>query len=765
MGLSLILTILVLNMALCLLKVIEQPFDLVFNAQKASEILLLSDTRKDDQENLAQWISDQDEVLGVSEPSPYLMLSPPLIHQEKELDFNVQLTEYNRGHANQDQLRIAKGETREYPGYGKIWLPSHFESSYGLQLGDSLGFRVNGELRQLKISAFVIDPHYLSPLFNPTRAWVAPGTLPLLVPISELSSNMIGVRLNSSDELDSFWKRFKESLSYAGSSLQYPLFKGVYMSFYSLLSSVLLIFSIMGLLISLLIINYTLSSHILSDYKQIGVLKGLGFTPASMVFLYLMQMGVVSLMALPLGLLISWGLTRMVILWITESMGVPDSTYNLGGTFLLSFVLVLFLVLVISLISARKAGLVKPIKAIRNSFKTTRSFSKKFSPSLVALRLPLSMLLGGRFLSSNSKNLIFTVINMTGIVFVLVFCVNISNSFDKIHKDRTAWGFDNSDIVVNRSNSVLLALKHEQLMEMLEPFEEIQTINPFSYTNLFVLSDKNKAVKEIHGKVYSSSLLGTGLENIVGKHPIEEDEISLCIGTAKEFKKSPGDQIRVFIEGQKKLFTITGIYQDVGNLGQGFRLQEEAMLHLNPLHEPRHYGLELSQNVDRDTFRSELQTQFGETIQTELSVEERAAMVSMVGNIRMAVLIISLFFVLVLVVIIYNDQNIYIQQNKTSFVKLKSLGFTFKKLKAVLLWKTTLNLALAVLLGIPLSLWLSPGIMNVLTADIGLVRFPFLPHFQGIFLVLIILFLLGGLSAWLAANTIRKIDFRVISST
>ncbi|MEM7380686.1 MAG: hypothetical protein AAF361_05740, partial [Bacteroidota bacterium] len=41
-GLSLILTILILNMALSLLKFIEQPFDLIFNGQKASEILLLS---------------------------------------------------------------------------------------------------------------------------------------------------------------------------------------------------------------------------------------------------------------------------------------------------------------------------------------------------------------------------------------------------------------------------------------------------------------------------------------------------------------------------------------------------------------------------------------------------------------------------------------------------------------------------------------------------------------------------------------------------
>lgn len=354
---------------------------------------------------------------------------------------------------------------------------------------------------------------------------------------------------------------------------------------------------------------------------------------------------------------------------------------------------------------------------------------------------------------------------MSGIVFIVIFCVNISNSFGKIHKDRTSWGFDNVDVLIHRSSSVVLPLKDDQLMKMLGSYDkEIKGITRYDHTNLFILSDENKAIKEIQGKVYSDSLEKMGLGNITGKHPYGIDEIALCIGTAKEFEKSVGDTIAVYIEGQKKDFIVTGIYQDVGSLGQGFRLQEGALLELNPLFEPTFYGLELEAHVDRGAFRSKLENQFGETIQTELGVEKRKSMIAMIMNIRVAVLTISIFFFLVLILIIYNNQNIYIQQNKISFVKLQSLGFTSKDLKMILVWKTILNLTLGVFIGIPISLWLSPKIMNMLTADIGLVRFPFISYPTGMIAAILFLFMVGGIASWFSAASLRKIDFRMISN-
>lgn len=764
-GAALVLTSLILGVALSLLRIMDRPFDSTFDKLKASHILLLFDNRSEESDQIRKWFSNQAEVESVGSPSPYIMLNGPLIHGESEIDVMVQLTEHTNTHLSQDQVHILKGEQKEHPGPNEIWLPSHFETNHGLQVGDTLRLQVNGELHQMQISAFVVDPHYLSAIFNPTRAWLAPGSLPFLVPLSAMNNNMMGVRLRDKNQLNTLWERFNESFDYTGSSLQYPLFKRAFSSFYSMLGSVLLIFSLMALVISLLIINNTISSHIFSDYKQIGVLKSLGFTPRNIMALYVMQFSFLAVVSIPLGLLGASLVVDSLLAWIVNSIGINTFMYDLSGPFTLALGIMILSVLMVSLLSARKAGNIKAVEAIRNSTEGNSKKIKKEASLMESIWLPLSALLGFIFLKGNKRDLLLLGANMAGITFVIVFCVNISHSFNQLHANRAAWGFDKADIQLARTAPTVLPLEHEQLMDMLATQKtEIKNVTPFNYANLSILSENDKAVQEIFGKVYSVPISQSGLSNIEGKHPETAHEIALCIGTSKQFNKQLGDSISVFLEGQKKVFGITGIYQDVGSLGQGFRLHEKSILALNPLYEPSFYGLELQKQVDKASFRNRLQQQFGETIQTESSIEERKSMMGMIANIHIGVLVLSLFFVLVMVLLIHNELHIHIHQNKITFAKLKTIGFTSKQLRSILLWKVLLHLALSMLLGIPLSLLVGPVLMNVLTADIGLVQFPFSPFPLGILLGCLALFVLAALAAWTATSTLKKVNPRMLSN-
>ncbi|MCP4976209.1 MAG: ABC transporter permease [Maribacter sp.] len=764
-GATLILTTTILGVALSLIRIMEQPFDITFTNLKASHILLLFDTRSEDDDKITNWFSAQKEVAQVRAPSPYITVAGPLIHKENEIDFTVQLTEHTEGHLYQDLLYVLKGEEKKHPDFGEIWLPSHFETNQGLQLGDTLGLSINGKLCEFRIAAFVVDPHYLSALFNPTRAWIAPGTLAFFVSLSEANSNELGIRLRDKYQLDVIWQRFNEAFDYSGTSLQYPIFKRAFTSFYQLMGSVLLIFSLMALAISLLIIKHTISSHILSDFKQIGVLKTLGFTPRNIIGLYLIQFGLLLLVVLPIGLLGAQYVVQLLVEWVVNSIGITGFVYDLSGPFLISLGIMLFSVFLITFRAARKAGKVKPVEALRNALQGKPVRIKRNSKLFLSKWLPLSIILGITFLKRHQRSFWLLWVNLIAIVFITVFCVNISNSFDQIHSNRTAWGFDKADIQLIRNTSTLLPLEHDQLLEILGAYNaEIRSISSFNYTDLSILSENNKPVQKILGKVYSNSISDAGLGNISGKHPKTVNEISLCIGTSKQFTKVPGDSLAVFIEGQKKTFEVTGIYQDVGNLGQGFRLHENALSLLNPLYQPLHYGLELEKNVDKNQFRALLQEQLGETIQTELSFEERKSMVTMVTNIRIAILAISIFFILVLIILIHNDLNIHISQNQITFVKLKSVGFTSGQLRASLLWKVLLHLILGIIVGIPLSLWIGPLLMNLLTSDIGLVEFPFIPSVIGILGTVVGLLVLASFSTWSASTSIKKVDPRMLSN-
>ena len=764
-GITLFLTSLILGMALSLIRMLDHPFDSVFDQLKASHLLLFFDNRMENHHQLAQWFSEQGEVAEIGDPSVYYSLTKPALHQGREVDLMLQITEHTTGHLQLDRVLVVKGDQKGHPQYGEIWLPYHLETNQGMQLGDTVRIYLHGRLYELQISAFVLDPHYQSAIFNPTRAWVAPGTLSLFLPVSDLNTNTMGIRLKDESELDNVWARFNKAFAYSGSSLQYPLFKRAFTSVYQMLSAVLLIFSGMALVISLLLINHAITSHIAADIKLIGMLKSLGFTPGKLNALYLLQLGLLVLVAVPLGSLVAlYGVDLIANLAIHE-IYLDRFAANTSIPVVVSAIMVIAVALIISLISSQKAGLVVPVEAMRNSAILEDKKIVPWSEKLMSTPLPLPALLGLKFLSSHPKNLLRQGINLVGVVFITVFCINIAASFANIGSNRSAWGFDNADLQLIRNESIVLPLEHAQLMEMLASYDgKITNISAYGYADLRILADSLQATQEVMGKVYFTPLPETGLENIQGRHPESAQEISLCIGTSRQVHKSPGDSIPCLIEGQTKTFIVTGIYQDVSNLGQGFRLHHSAMELLNPLFEPYHYGLVLPPSVDPDKFKSQLQAEFGETIQTELSIEDRKSIMAMVTNIKVAVTTISLFFVVVLVLLIYNDLTIHIYQNRLEFAKLKVLGFTAPEIRSILAYKVVAYVALGIIIGIPLSIWLGTKIMNMLTAGIGLVQFPMVISLAGTTAAIAGLLALGVLTAWFTSSKITSLDTRMLSS-
>lgn len=762
-GIALLLTTIILSVAISLLGILDKPFDSTFDKLNASHILLLFDTTDNRSDVIATWFSKQKEVESVGEPQPFVIIPSPLIYNDNKIELTVQLTERNAGNEKQDKLHIAIGMQKAQPDLGEIWLPIHFKTTHGLQIGDTLGLPLHGEVHQLKVSAFVTDPHYLSAIFNPTRAWIAPGSLSFLFPLSDLNHVMLGVRLKDKNAVTTVWKRFNASNSYQGENLQYALFKTAFSSFYKILSAVLLFFSIMALVISLLIINTTIQSHIYSDYKQIGILKSLGFTPKNIISVYVSQFALLLLAVIPLGIMAAYFVTDTLIDSVVSSIGISSISYDLGLPFIISGVIVSLLVLTLAFISAGKTGRIKPVDAIRNGvLSVQKQKTKSTSKSSLFRNLPLLLALSIQFLKHKKRSSLLLGFMLASLLFIIVFSINISSSFSRMSNNKTAWGFEDIDVQITRNMSTVLPLSHEQFMELLVADSmKIKNVVPFNYSNLSVLSEDDKAMKELIGKVYSGSISNTGLSNLNGNHPFGLEEISLCIGTSKNFGKDVGDSILVFIEGQRKKFQITGVYQDASTFGQGFRLHENALLELNPLYKPELYGVKLQKNVNAEKFMYELQERLGETVKTELGVVHRKSIIGMVSNVKTAVTIMATFFILIMMLLIYNDTNIDIHQNTITYAKLKSIGYTTKQTRRITVWKFLFLLVFAITLGIQFAFIVGGPIMNALSSGIGLLEFPFSISIGSILVTVIVVIVFSLVSAWMASSILTKIQPRI----
>lgn len=754
------LAVFLFTTALGLLVAIQKPFDKVFNQLHASHILLYYDQRNTDEQEIITWAKQQPELESLASSCPMISIEQPLIFKDKEIKTMLQLTERQNRNLEQDKLVIYQGQEQQPPAFGEIWLPNHFATNNQIEIGDTLSIPVANGLYPLKVSATVIDPHFASALMNPSRAWVASGTLPFLFPSDQIQQRMLGIRLKDASAIESFWKRFHQELEYNGGNLQYHLFKSVFLSFYNILGGLLLIFSFFGIGLTLFIVIASLSASLLAHYQQTGVLKTIGFTPKNLQIVYIFQYLFLFFAALPFGLITAYGLLNLLLKEMAISLGLINLDFGFGWIALSASSFLLLFLLGLIFYKSWSIRKVKPAIAIRYGQEQPQ---RKWNGRLqkLANHLPLLWSLGFQELNTNIKRTFYTLGTLILAIFILNFTMDVSYSFANIDNNKPLWGFEDSDLQVQLSNRISIPIKHQDFMQKMESYEQVQTIMPYTYIMATLPPTPEKAPQEIVGKAFEGDLGDIGLVNLEGTHPAGENEIALCIFTAQQQQKQVGDSILLFIEGQHANFKITAIYQDISNMGQGFRLSMDGIYALNPIFEPSRYAIQMREG-EVTAFKQQLQSDFSETIILEQSAEERKEVQGIVQSMQGVLTLLSLFFLLVLFAVLFSDTLMNIQEKQHTFGVLKTIGTVPTQLKKILVFKQLIIFFLAFIISMPFVQLISQQLISRLTAGIGLVEFPFLSlPFSSVFVVVVILFFVIG-TTWWASGRLAKLSPKVL---
>jgi ABC-type lipoprotein release transport system permease subunit len=190
------------------------------------------------------------------------------------------------------------------------------------------------------------------------------------------------------------------------------------------------------------------------------------------------------------------------------------------------------------------------------------------------------------------------------------------------------------------------------------------------------------------------------------------------------------------------------VYQDVSNMGQGFRLHIKTYSKINPLFQPAIYNIKLKKNVDVKQFENDLQKRLGETIAIDPNIEERIAQMGVIDGIKTALITLSIFFIAIMLLSIGSDIVVTIKENRKTFAVLTSIGWTPKQVRMSMVYKVTVIILLAVSAGTPLAMWLSPLVMSHLTAGVGLVNFPLVFDYIGMAIVFPLTVVWISMCAW-----------------
>jgi putative ABC transport system permease protein len=740
----------------------QRPFDNLFEKLKASHIVLDFDIHVHDPQEITEWFNAQEEVVSVGVPKSrrYMRQFPQF--KGEELVNSAYLTEFHGNDLENDRLDILQGSESRFPLPGEIWVPNNWLKGADITIGDTIMVPTSNGLFPLTVAAIAIDPHHSNGLINPEPAWVGPGTLSMLFPVKDLTRVVMGIRLTDPEVTEAVWKKFNEEYSYRGFSRLYKEYKSFFQILYQITGGILLIFVIFGIIVTLIVTSSVVSSSIRTDYKMIGMLKTQGFTKRNMISVYVIQFMLITCLAVPIGLIGGYFTTLLVFKSLITAIGSVNFDIGLLAPSIWTFFAFLIAILLISYRSAIGATHIQPVTAIRNNGPPQKSYgNSKFGLFKLGPRSNVVSFLSMRFLRSNIMRAVLLFVGLSFVIFVQMLYVNGSSSLSGLNSNRPAWGFNYCDVGVRQSGPQL-PNQQDFFKEDMEDDERVKEVVKIGGYTATLPATETRAPKPIEGTIYDDELEKVGHIVVEGRHPVFEDELSLGLTSQKSLGVEIGDSIGLYMEGQLVHYTITGIYQSLNNLSEGFFMRLEGIQEVNPLYELRGYQIKLKKGEDHQAFADDLIKTYGSAYDVFIISERLGNLENILNGVKDLLTLISALFLGILFVTVFNDTVLSIKETQRNIGIFKAIGMTPFQLQMALIIRAIIIAVIALAIAVPLSLYIIPVALGKFTVFAGLATFPYLFDATGSLLVIPFILVLTIITVWLASRRLLKIRPRIL---
>lgn len=605
---------------------------------------------------------------------------------------------------------------------GEIGLPINIKNTTGIKLGDKLTIDVEGLSKTFTVKEFFKDALLGSDLIGLKRLLISQhdyDEIKQIAPEETLVKFWSIVKKPEESETD-ISTEFSKSDILSFLDIDKAL---VELSFMTdrIISAILFIVSLFLMFIAFLTLRFTIISTIQDDYKEIGVMKAIGFTNASIRRLYLTKYFGLSVMGGAIGLGISLPLTRIMSRRVSEYVIVPVGSTSMVVT-VLSTVAIVAVTLLFCSMCMRKINKASPIDAIRQGnngerFKASRKTSLHKSKFLhTALFLAISDVLNQM---KGYTTLVLTFVLSTVIILIPINLVNTILAPNFI----SYFGTTNADFYPETEVSEGPMSKVQTEMDLLEQeFRDKNfdvTISADYYFNTKYIPDNGEGGRRIMGTKNESKIVQ--YDYLDGVAPKLENEIAITGLMSEKYNKNIGDTIVFEIDEKKQTFLISGTEQTIANEGYMVRLSDAY----NPVHVAA-YQFMGNINASADE-----KPQIMENMKEQLGhLKIKSAMDMMgdltggfMGQLKMIIGLIIAIMSLILFFITSLFVRLLITKEVQGIAVMKSLGFTNRQIK---LWQSLRILILlvsSVILGVFFANVFGEKLVGMLFRLFGLTKF------------------------------------------
>lgn len=584
---------------------------------------------------------------------------------------------------------------------------------YQVSIGDNVTItNTDGEEVAIPVVGIVYDPMYDTYRNSqPPYLFLNEDTLRRLYPDKETWEWSLGLQLADPDsveetvaEIESMrginfiesytdWQDAKES-SIFGAQLTFVFLSAF--SFFAILATILIVVSVV-------------SSTVLSQIRQIGILKAIGFTGRQISSLYTIQYAILGVIGSTLGFALGLYLAPLPMQTVTASLGTnfrPPFSFLLMA---LVFIIIPGCTTLGAGVAARRGVNANIIKSI--AVGAEAPLHKLFWGARLAgwLGAPMPFVLGLNDTFARPVRTLLTGLNLTLGVMGIVFGLVLSDTIQTYRENPALLGVVHDATVTWNESS------DGRVQRILEGAKDVDAF--FGETRLQVRTpeDHDFQLRAVNGAYWEFPFLITEgrlfqpetNEAIVGRGLI--DWLGLELGDSLTLTLEDNDRHSV-------TWTIVGIYPEPADAGQRMIVGMASASNLDRHIAPDTYYLKLDLGADTNALRSYLEPNKDSDLSLNL-VEE--AIPSSVIYLQLAIFLLGGVLIGVAGVNVLITSLLATQEKLRVVGILKAVGMVPSQVVTMISTAAGVLGFLAVLIGIPGGLVLTDGILSTLSNYYG----------------------------------------------
>lgn len=464
---------------------------------------------------------------------------------------------------------------------GTIYLSQRMASENKLEAGDRLTIcSENGFEREFQVAGALKDAFLGSDMMGIQRCVVSEADFQEMLQRSGLPYG----RLYSADckDIEAFQEEYNNGEFHELFSANRELIKTTYVM-ELVIAAVILLMSLCLIVISVIMLRFTIVFTVNEDYKEIGIMKAIGIRDISIRRLYMVKYFVLAAGGAFCGFGASIPFSRILLRQVTEKIVIEEG----GSNILFQLLVSILIVAVVVLFGYRSTGKIRkfsPMDAIRSGNNGER-FQKKGK-----FRLKKSHVRATTFLACNDvlsemrKYMVLLLTSMIG-VWLVVMPVNTINTLNS--DGIAAWfALSECDFYLMDEEKVAELMRegdrkswYGYLDEIKERLERdgisVEKTCMEVYFKLRVRKGEQSC------KSFSIQGLGTSTDQYFydeGEPPLYDNEVAVTHRIAEQIGAELGDTIYITSGNQEKPYIITALYQSMNNMGEGIRFTESAEL-------------------------------------------------------------------------------------------------------------------------------------------------------------------------------------------